>query len=175
MTNKPADTSKKMTHTVSNYFTPLSIFLVGSGFIVSMPPSPKREFIIGLIVFSALLNMISFDWLGTSPEQRRKRVLLRVWLNTATNILLVYFFGFYWKPIWLLLLLSPMGSALYGTQMQTLATSYAALIALMVIQMLRPEAYSAARYAEQGAYGIFIVLICLALFKFTHGLHKPKV
>jgi hypothetical protein len=48
---------------------------------------------------------------------------MRLYTNLAINCVLVYLLGGYWTPIWLLFVLTPAATAVYGSRRKTLATA----------------------------------------------------
>lgn len=159
--------SRKTTHIVSQYFTPLAILLVGNGLVVAPPPSPAREIVIGLLALSIIFNHLSVSWIEDAPVAKFWKLQARVWVNIIINIALVYLLSRHWPPIWLLLMLSPVATALYGSYRQTILTASVAAAALLAIKYAYGEDFSAAAWAQQMIQGCFIFLLSLALYKFT--------
>jgi len=149
---------------VSRYFTPLAVLIIANGIILTSPPSPLWQIASGLLAFSYLFNHFSTRWVERDPQKRGFRILVRVYTNLAVNAAIVYLIGEYWTPVWLLLLLSPIATAIYGSLKQTLISALLGTLILMLIAALRPG-MNPLLFAEQANYGMYIILLSLGIFK----------
>jgi len=149
-----------MAQMVNRYFTPLAVLLVAMGIVLSQPMSPTREICIGLLVFSLAFNFGSVGWIRGNPKKREFRLKLRVVLNIAVNTLLVFFLGGYWHPMWLLMLLSPVATAMYGSRRRTLGAALLVSAILLVIHATRGM-NSPLEWGVQSIQVIFIILVSL--------------
>lgn len=149
-----------MAQLVSRYCTPIAIILVALGILLTSPVYPTREIVIGLLIVSALFNSISVQWIKQKPAERHVRLKARVVINVMMNVLLVYFLGAYWTPVWILLLLTPVATGMYGTRTRTLQASVVATIILLGIHATRGQ-NSPLYWGEQICYGVVIILLSL--------------
>jgi hypothetical protein len=97
--------------------------LVGFGLALSQPRPWVTWTCLGLVALTTAMN------LGTAMLIRSERAVppglgaLRLYTNLAVNCVLVYLLGGYWTPIWLLFVLTPAATAVYGSRNRTLWTS----------------------------------------------------
>ncbi|MEK7858602.1 MAG: hypothetical protein AAB320_05610 [Elusimicrobiota bacterium] len=144
---------------VNRYATPLAIFLVGLGIFVSQPSSPLKEVCIGLMFFGVVFN------LGTGAYLKHKGghhllIEVRRYVNLAVNVLLVYLLGGYFTPIWMILALTPLATAIYENRARTLGFALGVSAVLLVIHGLR-GASSPLEWGNQLAVCTFIILVSL--------------
>ncbi len=158
------EVDSKKANLVGKYFTPLAVLIVANGVILTRPPSPVYEVSIGLLVFSIFFNLLSKKWIDGAKGGWQLNV--RIVVNLAVNVALVYLLGVYWKPIWLLLLLTPIATAIYGSQNKTIAYSVFSTVVLVVLASQQPEV-SPIEWAEQVTYGLFIILMSVAIFQLS--------
>jgi len=165
MKKKPTlEISGTKVNIVSRYFTPLALLIIANGIILTEPPSPLWQISSVLLGFSIVFNSLSTRWVERDPETRGFRVLLRVYINLGVNAAIVYLLGEHWTPVWLLLLLSPIATAIYGSFKQTIISAFIGAGILMVMAALRPD-MTPLLWAEQANYGLYIILLSLGIFK----------
>ncbi|MCX5794301.1 MAG: hypothetical protein NTY77_02240 [Elusimicrobia bacterium] len=160
MTNRPLDHSR--THLVNRYFTPLGVLLVANGIILAELPLRLKAVSSVLMVFSILFNSLSIGWIDHGDAAGR-RLRVRVWVNFAVSVLQVYIFGPAWPPAWLLLILTPIASAIYGSRGNTILFSFLASAAILVVHALRGPS-GPIGWAVQVNCGAFIILLSLGLY-----------
>jgi hypothetical protein len=144
---------------VARYTTPLAIILVCLGIFLSQPISPVREISIGILLFSIAFNFGSLAFIKTRPVTAPWMIQVRLVTNFSTNVLQVHFLGGYFGPVWILLALTPLASAIYGTRTKTLVASLWASAALLGLQSTRIG--SPLEWGQQIAHVAFIVLVSL--------------
>ena len=155
---------------VTSYATPFAVVLVAAGIVLSQPSSPYREISIGLLLFSIVFNIAAVRWIERHQAASLWLIRLRLALNLAVNIGLVYMLGGFWPPIWLLLALTPIATAIYDTKAKTLLVSLAVAAVLLAIHALRGP-YSPLEWGAECADALFIVLMSLLV----NGLSRlPK-
>ncbi len=159
------------TNLVGKYFTPLAVLIVANGVILTRPPSPINEICLGLLVFSIFLNLVSKDWIDRAEGGWQLNI--RIVVNLGVNISLVYLLGPYWKPIWLLLLLTPIATAIYGSQNKTIVYSLFST-AVLVFFATRQSGITPIQWAEQVTYGLFIILLSVAIYQLSQIKSQSK-
>lgn len=153
----------RMAVLVSRYATPFAVFLVSLGLVLGQPRSPVREICAGLLLFSVLFNLIVVYLLRTSARAPLILIRIRQVINLGVNIMLVYWLGGYWTPIWLLLALTPLATAIYDTRTKTLVVSFGASVILLILHALRPMNSSPVEWGQEIAWAGFIVIFSLLL------------
>lgn len=148
----------QMAMLVNRYATPLAVLLVSLGIIFSSPRSPLREIAVGLLFFSVVFNFLTVKLIGRGGLPGLLETRLAV--NLGVNIVLVYILGEGWAPIWLLLPLTPMAVAVYGSQRATLAASFAVSAVLLIIRAAHGPV-TPVDWGQTAAYGAFTILMSL--------------
>ena len=171
MTNQPLDRSR--THLVNRYFTPLAVLLVANGIILAELPLMSRAVSAGLLVFSILFNSMSIGWIDRGDAAQGGRLRLRIYVNFAVSVLQVYILGQAWPPAWLLLMLTPVASAIYGARNNTFLFSFLAFAAILVLHALRGPSGPIA-WAMQVNCGAFIILMSLALYELSQIIRTER-
>lgn len=151
----------RMAILVGRYTIPLAVLLVSLGVILAQPQGWVREWVIGLLIFGVVFNM-GFQRIIGRPGPAGWAITLRLGVNIFVNTVTVYLLGSYWPQIWLLLALTPIATAVYGTRARTLAASAGIGVILLGIQALRP-ANSPISWGQQAAQCAFIVLMSLLI------------
>jgi hypothetical protein len=109
---------------VGRYATPLAALLVVTGLVLSPMEPGARKTGFFLMGFSLLFNLFFVPLSGRLSEQARALLAKsRATLNLWINVVLVLLLQRVWPPIWLLLTLSSVGTAIYGTRQRTLITA----------------------------------------------------
>ncbi|MFH1725224.1 MAG: hypothetical protein ABII00_11475 [Elusimicrobiota bacterium] len=154
--------SKTFIATVYPYATPLAVILVALGVILSQPISPVREISLGLLAFSVLFNTVGFRLLQAFNGDQSFLIPTRLAANLTVNVMLVYFLGGYWRPMWLLLVLTPFATAIYDTRGKTMFSAVSVSLLLLVIHAARGLG-SVLEWGEQTAQILFIILMSLMI------------
>ncbi|MEK7745177.1 MAG: hypothetical protein AAB576_00745 [Elusimicrobiota bacterium] len=147
---------------VSRYATPLAILLVVLGIIVSNPEGWARDISLFLLCFGILFNLAAGWWMRKKDQVHPAFMGFRLALNLGSNILIVYLLGGYWSPIWMLLALTPMATAIYDSRAKTLGISAGVVFILVLLQALRGM-NSPLDWGQVAARGCFIVLMSLMI------------
>jgi len=122
---------------VSRYSTPLAVLLVASGIVLSQPQENIRNSSIFILLFGLVFNLFVVRWLQKLGTVGSWVVHSRVFINVGINTALVYLLGDYWPPMWLLLALTPIATAVYDSRARTLITSAGVSAILLAIQASR--------------------------------------
>jgi hypothetical protein len=122
---------------VNRYFTPFAILLVGFGLALSQPHAWVMWSSIGLVAFTSALNIGTASLVRARGGVSPGLAALRLYTNLGVNCILVYLLGGYWTPIWLLFVLTPAATALYGSRERTVWTSIGVAVLLLVSHAFR--------------------------------------
>lgn len=163
MTTPAVALDTKKVSVVNRYATPLAVLLVTLGVILTQPASPVREISIGLLLFGIVFNVGSAAYIQKRAVEGHPTpglVKARLWANLGANSLLVYYLGEFWSPMWLLLTLTPIATAIYGTRKQTIKSAATVAIILLVIQGLRAD-NSPVDWGQQIIHIAYTVLLSL--------------
>lgn len=126
------DDSKKI-RIVSQYLTPLAVILVIFSIIFSKPVSWALYSSLILLGMSFINNLIIPVFIKTVPLLKNVRIALNVIINT----LLIFILGRYWPPLWYLLLLTPVATAVYSNRRNTLLVSISISVLLIGIYLVQ--------------------------------------
>ncbi len=156
-TNALSD-ANRLAGLVSGYATPLAVILVALGIVLSAPLSPVREQSVAILGFGIVFNTFVAKAIarGGGPGLVR----LRLVVNLAVNLLIVFLLGPYWSPIWLLLALTPLAVGIYGTRRATLTAAFGVSAALLAIHATR-GLDSPIEWGQQLAHAAFMILVSL--------------
>lgn len=171
MTLSETEHKIKMVNLVNRYATPLAIILVALGLFLSQPTMPVRNIIVCLLLFSIVFNLVTVKIIKRGDGTGF--IKLRMFINFAVNVALVYYLGGYWLPIWLLLALTPLATAIYDTRSKTLFVSIGISAILLIIQSTR-RPNDLIDWGQQLAYASFIILVSLMINELS-TLTKPTV
>ena len=154
---------KELISLVGVFATPFAILLTVAGIVVADVRGPALWICAGLMVFSAFMNYL-FPRLLANPtmERRGVGVQLRLILNVALNSVLVYYLGDAFRPMWLVLALTPFATAIYASRLRTLSAAFAVSAALLTIHVLQGHGADVL-LLERLAYVTFMVLISLMI------------
>jgi uncharacterized membrane protein len=121
-----------------------------------------------LLAFSIFFNVIAVAAIQKLVETSSALKKMRMLINLAVNVLLVYLLGPFWPPMWLLLALTPIATAIYEGPAQTLLSS-AGIAALIVgIHILRGGG-SPHEWGQVLSYAAFIILMSLLINELTQA------
>ncbi len=151
----------RMAILVSRYATPLAIALVSMGIILAQPQGGTRDIVIGLLFWGIFFNHFILSFIKRDGPGCWF-IKLRLLVNLATNTLMVYFLGSHWPPIWLLLALTPIATAIYSSKARTMLAAGAVSAILLVLHALRGP-HSAMGWGTEAAQAAFIVLLSLLI------------
>lgn len=150
----------RLVELVNRYSTPFAILLVAMGIILSNPIGWARNLSITLLLAGVLLNIAVVAWLRRRPDSTPWLVPARMTANVLINISLVYVLGRFWPPLWLLLALTPLASAIYSDRRRTLVAATGVSAALAGVAWLH-GASSPIEWGTAAAQAAFIVLVSL--------------
>lgn len=145
---------------VNRYSTPFAILLVTMGIVLTNPVGWARDLSIALLLGGIVLNIAAVKWLKRAPESAGWLVPGRMTANVLINVALVYVLGAFWPPVWLLLALTPLASAIYADKRKTLTAALGVSAALIAIAALRGTV-SPLEWGQTVAQAAFIVLVSL--------------
>jgi hypothetical protein len=144
---------------VHRYFTPFALALVAVALIVSRPAGFYAIVAFGVLAFSAVFNWVTRRWAEDPAHAIRMREM-RLGVNLAVNSFLVFLLISFWRPIWLLYVLTPVATGVYETRTRT-AQMGGALAVLLVWAYWVNQMRSPADWAEALVHGAFIVFLSL--------------
>ena len=150
---------------VTHYATPFAVVLVAAGIVLSQPLSPYREISEGLLLLSIGFNYAAIGWIEKHKATSLWLIRLRLVLNLAVNIGLVYMLEGFWPPMWLLLALTPIASAIYGSRAKTLLASFSVAAVLLAIHALHGP-HSPLEWGVECTNALFIILLSLLINEF---------
>lgn len=153
--------SQRLVTLVGYFATPFALFLGGLAVAFTDSDSWQKTVSLGLLGFAAFFNSVFPRFLKQQDVVNKSRnVKFRLYMNLVVNSVVVYLLGDQFPPLWLLLALTPIATAIYGNQKRTLVNALTASVVLLVIQTLRENARSA-DWAVVSVEVAFIVLISL--------------
>lgn len=144
---------------VGRFLTPLAmgVGLLAVAFGTAAPG--RKAAVIGLMAFSAFFNLKFPSVLSAQAGPGQGKVVqFRLFLNFTINTAVVVLLGEAFPPLWLLLALTPVATAVYGHPRESWITAVVAASLLMAIQIFRPGS-APVDFAAQAARGAFIVLL----------------
>ena len=141
---------------VNRYAMPFAVLTVCLGVALGSPVGIAGRVSIGLLIFSALFNLLSPSILH-STTHRSAFVNLRMAVNLGCNCTIVWLLGAVWTPCWLLLALTPLATAIYGSRARTL-TMACGVSAFVLFRYLMQSSLSPLDLGEQLTYCAFVVL-----------------
>jgi hypothetical protein len=153
---------------VNRYATPFAILLVVMAIVLSSPVGMVRNWSIGLLVFSIFFNVIAVAAIQRLAETSAAVKKMRMLINLAVNVMLVYLLGPFWPPMWLLLALTPIATAIYEGPTQTLLSSAGIGALIVAIHVLRGGG-SPHEWGQVLSYAAFIVLMSLLINELTQA------
>ncbi|OGR90383.1 MAG: hypothetical protein A3J74_00250 [Elusimicrobia bacterium RIFCSPHIGHO2_02_FULL_57_9] len=146
---------------VHKHATPLAVLLVGMGVILSPLEARLRYVTIGLLVLSTLLNLLVVERVKRGGLNSLL-IQMRMAVNFGTNCILVYILGWHWEPVWLLLLLTPLATAIYGNKKETVFAAVGAAAELLAINGVR-WVRAPVPWGNQLVYAAAILLLSLMI------------
>lgn len=153
--------SQRLVALVGYFATPFALFLGGLAVAFTDSDSWQKTVSLGLLGFAAFFNSVFPRFLKQHDVVNKGRnVKFRLYMNLAVNSVVVFLLGDQFPPLWLLLALTPIATAIYGNQKRTLVNALVASFVLLVIQSLRDDTRSA-DWAVVSVEAAFILLISL--------------
>lgn len=153
--------SQRLVTLVSLFATPFALLLGGLAVAFARAESWQKTVSLGLLGFAAFFNSVFPHFLKQQEDAKKGwNVKFRLYMNLTVNTVVVFLLGDQFPPLWLLLVLTPLATAIYGNQKRTLINALTASGVLLGIQAFRPNA----RPADWAAVSVevaFIVLISL--------------
>lgn len=171
----PLSRDVRLVTLVSRYATPFAILVVLLGIVLSSPLGSVRNLSIGLLLFSIAFNMVAVRIIHRLSDASPWIKRLRMMVNLSVNVLLVYLLGPYWPPMWLLLALTPIATAIYEGPSQTLLSSSGVAGLILGIHVLR-GGNSPHEWGQTLSYAAFIILLSLLINELTQASypHHPQ-
>ena len=173
----PSSTGRdvRLVSLVNRYATPFAILLVVLGIILSSPAKTARDISIALLLFSIAFNVGAVKIIRRMGETMPWIKKLRMLVNLAVNVVMVYELGPFWPPMWLLLVLTPIATAIYEGPIQTLLASTGTSALLIGIYLLR-GGVSPHEWGQTISYAAFIILLSLLINELTQASypHHPQ-
>jgi len=147
---------------VSKYSTPLAVWLVCVGMYLYRRPTKVYLLSAFLLTVGAVLNMLYPYLVIRLGEVKPRMANARLIINLCINAVFVYYWGDVWPPIWLLFVLTPVATAIYGSRTKTIAVSASVAALLVIIQFTR-SSQGLSEWAKQITYAHFIVVLSLII------------
>ncbi len=153
---------------VGRYATPLAILLVSFGIFFSPPTKFFLCLSIGLLLLGMIFNL-SYGRIIKHLDDKARGIMakFRMGINVGINAVLIYILGNHWQPMWLLLALTPIATAIYSTRKHTIGMSLSVSVLLLLIHLTRGDNAPHA-WGQQIAYVSFILLISLMINELAH-------
>lgn len=142
---------------VNMFSLPLVFVLVAMGFALTQPAGTVRVASLGLLVFSVAFNLITMKLIGQGVGGHAFR-LTRIYTNLAVNVALVYLLGRHWLPMWLILVVTPVSAAIYGTRRHTAIACVQTVTAILGIRLLYGH-QSVIQWGEGFAQALFVTCL----------------
>lgn len=160
---------------VNRYATPFAVMLVLMATFFPSPIRHVRNLSLALLAFSVSFNLITLAVIRRRPELLPRLRGVRMYANLAVNVVLVYELGPYWPPIWLLLALTPIATAIYLSPRQSLTTALLISLLILGIQLLQGGS-SLVQWGQTLSCAAFVVFLSLLLNDLAHeaGLNESK-
>lgn len=153
--------SQRLVTLVGYFATPFALFLGGLAVAFTESDSWQKSLSLGLLGFAAFFNTVFPRFLKQQEVTKKGwNVKFRLYMNLVVNSVVVFLLGDQFPPLWLLLALTPLATAIYGNQQRTLINAVTASVVLLVIQALRSNSHSA-DWAVVAVEAAFIILISL--------------
>ena len=119
------------------YFTPFATSLVLVAIYFSEPDTLTKYWSFGILGLSLVVNhwfsKNTYRFIGWAQQLK----LVQVWLTFLWSAALSYLLMPYWAPMWLLLIMPPVTSAMYQSKLKTLATGLICGASLLGLYYLR--------------------------------------
>lgn len=167
-TTQPAARDVRLVMLVNRYATPFAILLVVLGLVLAAPAKTARDVSIALLLFSICFNVFAVGVIRKMAETLPWIKKLRMLINLAVNVVLVYELGPFWQPMWLLLALTPIATAIYEGPTQTLMVSSGTSALIIGVHLLRGGS-SPHEWGQTLSYAAFIVLLSLLINELTQA------
>jgi hypothetical protein len=166
--------SQKLVTLVGYFATPFALFLGGLAVAFTDNESWEKTVAMGLLMFAAFFNSVFPRFLKQEVVvEKGRKVKFRLYMNLAVNSAVVFLLGDQFPPLWLLLVLTPLATAIYGDQKRTLINALTAGAVLLVIQAARSPVRSL-EWAVVSVEVAFIVLISLLVNGVSHMAVHPE-
>jgi hypothetical protein len=147
---------------VNRYATPFAALLVLLAIFLPSPVRHVKYISLLLVSFSVLFNQITIAYIKSRPDIMPRLKNLRMYTNLGVNVVLVYHLGPYWPPIWLLLALTPIATAIYASPKQSLITSLMIASLIMATRVLQ-GGNSLVAWGQTLTCAAFVVFLSLLL------------
>jgi hypothetical protein len=164
----PVSRDVRLVVLVNRYATPFALLLVIMGIALSQPMGHTRGISIGLLLFSVIFNFAAVPVIRKHSAQKPWLPKMRMAINLAVNVVLVYFLGGYWPPMWLLLALTPIATAIYENRMKTLWAGLGTSFLIVLIHLSRGLT-GPYEWGQTLSYSTFIILLSLLVNELTQA------
>jgi hypothetical protein len=165
---QPSPRDFRLVVLVNRYATPFAILLVVLGIVLSSPQGSVRNMSIALLAFSIFFNVMAVGVIRSLSESMPWIKKARLLINLAVNFILVYILGPFWPPMWLLLALTPIATAIYEGPAQTLLTSAGTSALIVIIHLIR-GGNTPHQWGETISYAAFIILMSMLINELTQA------
>jgi hypothetical protein len=153
---------------ITRFMSPFALGLILFGVFVGDIQGRAQLACFALFGFSAFFNLVFPRFLSDQKvEARSWNVNFRLFLNLVINTALVFIVWPSFRPMWLILALTPFATAVYGSWRRTLTLSLVTAAILLVIHALRNEP-GLGGWIESFSEAAFVVLISLLI----HGVSR---
>jgi hypothetical protein len=150
------------------YLTPYAIVLVVMG-AVSSGLHRATEAALGIVVFTSLANAAFMVWMRRRPSKAVLIRHLRIGFNYCFNIILLYLLWPYWRPIWMLFLLSIVAIGIFEDRRSTASTAGMFTVIILFVHHLRGGDQSWSAQCEVIMFLVTIWTAGLLINRLTHG------
>ncbi|MFH1725338.1 MAG: hypothetical protein ABII00_12060 [Elusimicrobiota bacterium] len=157
------------------YFTPFAAILVLVALYFSDPDKTTKYLSFGILAASLVVN----HWFAKNTYRfvgwTNRLKLVQVWLTFLWSALLAYLLMPFWAPMWLLLTMPPVTSALYQGRWQTMITGCICGATILGLYFLRQLSVGiplgAQHWAQACVQAAFIPVLAL----FVHALAQTAL
>jgi len=158
---------------VNRFFTPFAVLVVLSGVLFGEPSLFAVKISLSILSFTMLFNAATSYLSKALRDDMMLLSRVRLLVNFTMNVFLVFHLGMYWKPIWLLFVLTPVATAIYNTAERTLATCVITTIVLVLVYFVKGLS-SAAEWGEVVNNLLFIYVISLFVNRLVRTYEKNR-
>ncbi|OGS22053.1 MAG: hypothetical protein A2252_02510 [Elusimicrobia bacterium RIFOXYA2_FULL_39_19] len=150
---------------VNLYFTPFATALILIALLISNPGVTYTVGFLCLMLFSIVFNNLTSYFAKREQKWSNLIGVVRLFFNLFMNIIIVYFLGKFWGPLWLLFVLTPIATAIYSSTRNTIVMALLCSLTLMLIYLVRGLS-GIVGWGQAISHVLFIIVISL----FVHNL-----
>ncbi|MFC1522619.1 PAS domain-containing protein [Elusimicrobiota bacterium] len=142
------------------FFTPFAIIMVASALYFGYAENWEKMLSVGLLILVTIYNIITV-YISKRQEQGVSLInKLHTPVNFIATATLIYLLGSFWGPMWLLLVLTPIAVALYGSKKLVLMASVVSAGLLLGIYAVR-ELSGPVGWGMASIHALFIIFIAM--------------